>query len=141
MTPLLSLRAVTFTPVCLGVLLLLPTLAWPQVDTSVPESGTGPMEEAPLQAPPPVSGNAYATGFTSETESNYLRGGLTIGGAYSNNIAGSETSNPIAGASFSLWPTLAFDKNTSRGHYLFTYSPGFTFYPRTSALNQGNQSV
>ena len=88
------------------------------------------MEDVPLQAPPPVSGSAYATGFTSETESNYLRGGLTITGAYSNNIAGGGTSNPVGGPSYSLWPTLALDKTTSRGHYLLTYSPGFTFYPQ-----------
>jgi len=141
MTPLLSLRTAIFAPACLGLLLLLPTTLWSQADANVREADNGPDDTAPLQAPPPVSGSAYATGFTSETESNYLRGGLTIGGAYSNNIAGSGSSNPIGGASYSLWPTLAFDKSTSRGHYMLTYSPGFTFYPRTSALNQGSQNV
>jgi hypothetical protein len=99
------------------------------------------VEEVALQAPPPVSGSAYDTGFTSETESNYLRGGLTIAGAYSNNVTGSGTSNPIGGPSYSLWPTITFDKTTIRGNYLLTYSPGFTFYPHTSALNQGSQYI
>src|SRR5271157_2477768 len=141
MTPLLSLRTAIFAPACLGLLLLLPTTLWSQADANVRKADNGPDDTAPLQAPPPVSGSAYATGFTSEMESNYLRGGLTIGGAYSNNIAGSGASNPIGGGSFSLWPTIALDKNTSRGHYLLNYSPGFTFYPHTSGLNQGSQIV
>jgi len=141
MTLLSSLRAAIFAPVCLGFVLFLSTTMLSQEDANVREADTGPDDAAPLQAPPPVSGSAYATSFTSETESNYLRGGLTIGGAYSNNIARSGASNPIAGGSFSLWPTIALDKNTSRGHYLVNYSPGFTFYPSTSALNQGSQIV
>ena len=141
MTRLSSLRAASFTIAFLGLLLLLPTAMLSQDDVSVRETDIGPQDTAPPQAPPPVNGIAYATGFTSETESNYLRGGLTIGGAYSNNIGGSAASNPIAGGSFSLWPTIALDKNTSRGHYMLNYSPGFTFYPSTSALNQGSQIV
>ena len=139
MTPLSSLRATISVPTCLGFLFLLPTQAWSQVDASAQEADNGTVEEAPLQAPPPVSGSAYDTGFTSETESNYLRGGLTIAGAYSNNVSG--TSNPIGGPSYSLWPTLTLDKTTIRGHYLIYYSPGFTFYPHTSALNQGSQNI
>jgi hypothetical protein len=94
-----------------------------------------------MQAPPPVSGVAYDTGFTSEMESNYLRGGMTITGAYSNNITGIETSNPVGGASMSIWTMLELNKSTSRGHYLVSYSPGYTFYPSMSALNQPNQNA
>jgi hypothetical protein len=140
-TPLSSLRAAVFAPAFLGFLLLLPPVLWSQVDLNTQEGDSGPEDTAPLQAPPPVNGNAYATGFTSETESNYLRCGLTIGGAYSNNITGGGTSNPNGGGSLSLWPTIVLDKNTSRGRYLLNYSPGFTFYPRASGLNQGSQIV
>ena len=140
MTPLSSHRATISVLACLGFLLILPTQTWSQVDASAQEADSGTVEEAPLEAPPPVSGSAYDTDFTTETESNYLRGGLTIAGAYSNNVAGS-ASNPIGGPSYSLWPTITFDKTTIRGHYLVNYSPGFTFYPHTSALNQGNQNV
>ncbi len=77
--------------------------------------------------------------FTSETESNYLRGGLTISGAYSNNITGGEP--PVGGASYSIWPMLELDKSTSRGHYVLSYSPGFTFYPQVSSFNRTNQNA
>ena len=139
MTPLSSHRLGVFASACLGILLLMPTAMWSQVDTNAAEVDTSPGDEVAMQAPPPVSGIAYATAFTSETdkmESNYLRGGLTITGAYSSNVSGSTT--PVGGASYSLWPTLALDKNTSRAHYLFSCSPGFTFYPHTSSLNQAN---
>src|SRR5271166_3254902 len=141
MTPLSYRSPAIFAQACLGLLLLLPAQVWSQVDANVAEDDHGAMEEAPLQAPAPVSGSAYATGFTSETESNYLRGSMTITGAYSNNITGIETSNPVGGASFSIWTKLELDKSTSRGHYLFSYSPGYTFYPSASTLNQPNQNA
>ncbi len=141
MTRSSSLRAAILTTACLGLLLLLPTVTWSQVDKNDREEDSGPEDAASLQAPPPVNGSAYATGFTSDTQSNYLRGGVTIGGAYSNNITSGGGSNPVGGGSFSLWPTIALDKNTSRGHYLLNYSPGFTFYPHANGLNQGSQVV
>src|SRR5271169_1694178 len=125
MTLLSFHRAAVLASACLGFLLLLPPVLLSQVDMTTQEGDSGPEDTPPLQAPPPVNGSAYATGFTSETESNYLRCGLTIGGAYSNNITSGGTSNPIGGGSLSLWPTIALDKNTSRGHYLLNYNPGF----------------
>ena len=141
MTQLSSPRAIIFAPACLGLLLLLPTRSWSQADTSASETDTSAVVDVAMQAPPPVSGVAYATGFTSEMESNYLRGGMTITGAYSNNITGIETSNPVGGASMSIWTMLELNKSTSRGHYLVSYSPGYTFYPSMSALNQPNQNA
>jgi hypothetical protein len=141
MTPLSFLKTTVFAQVCFGILFLLPPLAWSQMDATIAEPDNGALEDAPLQAPPPVSGVAYSTSFTSETGSNYLRGGFTTTGAYSNNITGIETSNPAGGASFSIWTMLELNKSTSRGHYLVSYSPGYTFYPSASTLNQPNQNA
>ena len=44
---------------------------------SAPSSSDGTM-----LTPPPISGQGYSMGFTSETRSNYLRGGLAFGSAY-----------------------------------------------------------
>ena len=127
MTPLSYLKAGIFGLPCLVCLLLVPTLAWSQMDTNASETDTSAVVDVAMQAPPPVSGNAYDTAFTSETDSNYLRAGVTITGAYSNNITGIGTSNPVGGSSFSIWSNLELYKSTSRGHYLFSYSPGYTF--------------
>ena len=135
------MRAVMFTRACLGFLLLVSIFAWPQVDTNGTEANSNPVDEAPMLTPPPVSGEAYSTAFTSETQSNNLRAGLSFSTAYSNNVQGSETANPVSSASYSIWPTLAIDATTTRLHWTLTYSPGFTFYQSVSALNQSDQNL
>jgi hypothetical protein len=105
-----------------------------------------PAELAPMQAPPPVSFGAYATAFSSETESNYLHLGLTVTGSYSNNITAYSSNatvkqTAIPGESLSIWPTIAFDKTTTRSHYALSYSPGFTIYEPSSVPNQANQNA
>jgi hypothetical protein len=128
-----------FTRACLGFLLLVSIGAWPQAETTAAGADANPADTAPLQTPPPVSGEAYSTAFVSETPSNHLRAGLTFGAAYSNNIQ--ESTNPVSGVSYSIWPTLAIDASTTRLHWDLDYAPGFTFYQHTSSLNQGNQNV
>jgi len=127
-----------FIRACLGLLLLVPIAAWPQRDLNGTEANTDPPDTAPLQTPPPVSGAAYSTDFVSETQANTLRASLAFSAAYSNNVQG--TTTPIPSASYSIWPTIAFDTATTRLQWRLNYSPGFTFYQRVSALNQGNQN-
>jgi hypothetical protein len=43
--------------------------------------------------------------------------------------------------SYSIWPTLALDADTTRLHWVLNYSPGFTFYQSVSARNQSDQNV
>jgi len=128
-----------FTRACLGVLLLLSTMAWSQVDTNGTEPDTNPVDVVPMRTPPPVSGAAYSTAFASETQSNNLRAGLTVGTAYSNNVQGG--TKPVGDVSYSIWPTIALDATTTRLRWDLSYAPGFTFYQNTSSLNQGNQNL
>jgi len=139
MTRLLFPRASILTWTLLAPLLLLLGTACAQTDVNNSTDLSASAGETPMQAPPPVSGSSYATTFTTETESNYLRAGVTVTGAYSNNIAATQV--PTAGGSFSVWPTIAFDKTTVRLHSDLTYSPGFTIYPQANALDQFNQSL
>jgi len=139
MTRLLFPRSSIAARSLLGLLLLLPGAALSQTDTNNAADISVSTGEAPMQAPPPVSNSPYSTDFASETASNYLRGGITVTGAYSNNVASTQV--PTAGSSFSVWPTIAFDKTTVRSHTVLTYSPGVTIYPQTSALNQFNQNL
>jgi hypothetical protein len=125
---------------CLGFVLLASSAAWSQSDTDSLESkAADSTDETPLQLPPPVSGQAYSSVFAGDTESNFLRAGFTFTGTYSNNVAGG--SNPVSDFSYSFWPSLAIDKLTERMHLILNYSPGFTVYQKTTALNQINQNV
>ena len=127
--------------VCMSlVLLMAATPAWCQVDTN----GSGPASptnDSLMLTPPPVSGQNYPSSPTSEVRSNYLRYGLTVNSAYSDNMPNSTSGSSISDESYSLWPTIALDKSTSTLHSVLTYSPGFTFYQHTSGRNEADQNV
>src|ERR1039457_1383820 len=120
--------------------LLMATPAWSQVDTNITEPAS-PINDSPMLTPPPVSGQTYPTAPTSESRSNYLRYGLAFTTAYSDNVLGGSSPTPVSDVSYSIWPTIAFDKTTSTLHSVLTYSPGFTFYQRVSARNEADQSA
>lgn len=123
---------------CLSLALLMATTVWAQVDTN----GSDPMDtsnDTRMLMPPPVSGQAYPTALGSEQRSNYLRYGLTFNSAYSDNALGG--SPPVSDVSYSIWPTIALDETTSTLHSVLTYSPGFTFYQRASALDAADQNL
>ena len=103
---------------------------------SAPSSSDGTM-----LTPPPISGQGYSMGFTSETRSNYLRGGLIFGSAYDSDATTGTNGKPIGEMSYSIWPTIALDQTRSRLHWVLTYSPGFTFYQKTSWTQSGRPEL
>jgi hypothetical protein len=120
------------TRVCLSLALLAGTPVWSQAT---------PNEEAQMLTPPPVDGEAYPTTVGSEARSNYLSVGLVINTAYDNNVPGIDSATPVGDVTYSISPTIALDQTTSRQHRMLTYSPGFTFYQHTSALNETDQNA
>jgi len=129
---------------------------WSQVNPAPDATATAPVNDnspaadaAPLpttaddrmQTPPTVSGAAYPTTYTSEQRSNYVRGGLTFSTAYSDNVLVSASGTPLSDVSYLVTPSIALDQTTSRLHWVFAYSPGFTFYQRDSSANQANQNL
>jgi hypothetical protein len=80
-------------------------------------------------------------GFTSETRSNYLRGGLMFTTAYDSDATTGTNGQPISDVSYSIFPTISLDQTRSRLHWVFNYAPGFTFYQKTSSLNQADQNL
>lgn len=126
---------------CIAVVFLLIAPVWCQVDTNETEANANPQDESRMLTPPPVNGQAYPTATAAETRSNYLRGGLTFNSAYSDNVFAGYAPNPVSDVSYSVWPTIALDETTSRLSSTLTYSPGFTFYQRTSAYNQMDQNL
>jgi hypothetical protein len=125
---------------CLTIVLLMAVPLWSQVDSSG-AMPINPTNDTPMLTPPPVSGQVYPSTPTSEARSNYLRYGMTVNTAYSNNAPGSTTANSNSDASYSLWPTISLDKTTSTLHSVLTYSPGFTFYQKTGGRNEADQNA
>jgi hypothetical protein len=125
--------------IVLALCLLVCAPAWCQVTTTDAEADKTSDADTLLLVPPPVSGRAFATTFSGETQSNFLSGGVTFTGAYSSNV--SYGSTPVSDMSYSLWPTIELDKTTFRMHFVLDYAPGFTFYQRLTSLNQANQNV
>jgi hypothetical protein len=97
--------------------------------------------EVQMKLPPLMSGQGYTTAIGSEERSNYLAGGLTYETAYDDNVVPGGTSKPVSDFSYSIRPTISLNQSTPRQQRSFTYSPGFTFYQPTSALNQAEESV
>jgi hypothetical protein len=128
----------------IGIILLAVCPLWAQVaDSSGAEAAAaGPSgNEGAMLTPAPISGQGYSMGFTSETRSNYLRGGLVFGTAYDSDATTGTNGRPISDVSYSIWPTISLDQTRSRLHWVFDYSPGFTFYQKTSSLNQADQNL
>lgn len=94
-----------------------------------------------MLTPPPVSGETYPTMTGSETWSNELRAGLSVEGAYDDNVLAEDSTVPVAEFTYSIKPTIAFDRMTPRLHQAFAYSPGFTLYQRTSGRNEADQNA
>jgi hypothetical protein len=129
------------TRVFLSLALLAAIPLWSQVDTNGAAGSANPADDARMAVPPAVSGQAYPTSTTSESRSNYLDYGVTFSTAYNDNVLGGSSANPVSDVNYSLWPTIALDETTPRLHSLVTYSPGFTFYQRTSSRNEADQNA
>jgi hypothetical protein len=131
--------------VCFGLLLLCPALLRAQSDKAPADpapAAVGPQYSSdPMLTPPPVSGQAFPTAFSSEERSNYLRGGAAFTAAYTDNAVGSLNGTPVSDVSYSVAPFVTIDETTPRMHALVTYAPGFTFYQRTTGLNEADENA
>ena len=129
--------------VCLSFALLAAMPAWSQVTIG---AGAGPGYTDGLGSIVkwlrrlPVNGDSYPTAAGAEVRSNYLRAGLIVTTAYSDNVLG-DAVKPVSDVEYLITPTIAIDKTTSRQHLMLAYSPGFTIYQHTSALNQTSQNL
>jgi hypothetical protein len=125
-----------------GVALLAVCPLWAQVAGGAETAGTGSSGGGgSMQMPAPVSGEGYSMGFTSEPRSNYLRGGLAFSTAYDSDATNGSNGQAVSDVSYSIFPTISLDQTRSRLHWVLSYSPGFTFYQKTSALNQASQNL
>jgi hypothetical protein len=126
--------------ILLGLTLLVAYPVLAQVEPSASGGDTNTSSSGEMMTPPPVSGQSYPTEVGSEEQSNYLRGGLVFDFSYIDNLyAGSSAA--LGEEIYSVLPTISLDQTRPRQHLSFTYSPGFTFYQPTSALNEVDQNA
>lgn len=130
-------------PACLSMVLLTALPLGSQVDNAgaQPAGADTTATDNRMLTPPTVSGESYPVAGIESERSNYLRYGLTFSAAYSDNVLGGISTNPVSDISYSVWPTIALDETTPRLHSVLTYSPGFTYYQRTSARNEADQNA
>jgi hypothetical protein len=125
-----------------GILLSIALL----VSAPIYSQAISPVNPAPfpgsdlMVTPPPVRIFAYPTETRAEMRSNYVQLGATFGAAYIDNLYAGITSEPLHETTYSIMPTFAVDRTTTRGHTTMIFSPGFTLYQPTSLLNEMDQS-
>jgi hypothetical protein len=125
----------------LGFLLLTAKPVWSQLGSTPFEMPATQANESQMLTPPPVSAEGYPTTVGSEMRSNYLAAGLTFNTAYNDNVLAGDSTTPVSDFIYTISPTIAVNQTTSRQHLALTYSPGFTFYQKTSTLNAANQNA
>lgn len=123
----------------LYLLVMVPAIA--QVQPSA--SGTPPevYDDVKMSIPPPVSGEAYPDVVGGEARTNFLTGEVLFETAYDDNVYAGNIAKPVSDTTFSVMPTISYDRTEPRQKQTFTYSPGFTFYHPTSELNAIDQSA
>jgi hypothetical protein len=94
-----------------------------------------------MVTPAPVNGEGYSLVFTSQEHANYLRGGLTFLSAYNDNLFTDTNGRAISDVSYSIAPVIALDLSRSRLDGVLSYSPGFTFYQKTTSRNETDQNL
>jgi hypothetical protein len=122
-----------------ALILTIPALA--QVEPSATGNPGGSLDESEMMTPPPVSGLPYANTAGSETRSNYLAANVTVSPSYIDNVLPSNGSTPVSDFVYSISPSVSLDRTAPRQKEQFSYSPSFTFYEPTSALDSVDQNA
>jgi hypothetical protein len=128
----------------IGVLVLAAVPLWSQADNPAqgePAENGGDHPEDRMRTPPPVTDATFPTVFAAEERSNLLEYGVAFTTAYSDNVLAGVVGNPVSDISYSVAPTIAINATTPRLHWIGSYAPGFTFYQRTSNLNESDQNA
>jgi hypothetical protein len=129
------------TRVYLGFLLVTATPVWSQLTATPFETLATSVDQTQMATPPPVSVGGYPTTVGSQERSNFLAAGLVFNTAYNDNVLVGDGTTPISDWIYTISPTIALNKTTPRQNLVLSYSPGFTFYQRTSTLNTTGQNA
>jgi hypothetical protein len=93
------------------------------------------------QIPALLGGPKMSLAFRSEQErSNYLRGGLNVGGTYDDNAL-LTPHNTLGNTTFSVFPNISIEQARSRMKWTLGYAAGLTVNERLSNRNQGSHDL
>jgi hypothetical protein len=120
--------------ICICLTLAAAAPLWSQVQPSATGGGFT-LDDTQMMTPPPVSGSAYPVVVGSETRANYVSIGGVFTAAYLDNLLLVNSPKPISDETYSILPTIGFDRKTARHSETLNYDPGFSFYQHTSQLN------
>ncbi len=126
------------------ILLIVALLCAVPARSQVEPSATGGATytgESPMTMPPFLSGGSLHSGPGGKTESNYLYGGIVFNTAYTDNVFAGMAGTPVGDVTYSIWPKIELEHNTTKQSMSLQYSSGFTFYRRESVLDAINQSA
>jgi hypothetical protein len=127
-------------------LLLMLAVVAPLWSQDNPSTAPLPAEETvatddKMATPPTVSIEGYPMSFTAdESRRNFLRGGLQFSSAYDDNVFPSG-GRPVSDVSYSVWPSISLDQSRPRLTWTASYLGGFTFYQKTTVLNQADHNA
>jgi hypothetical protein len=108
------------------------------MDSPTPEEDTN--SDLP-QIPALLGGPKMSLAFRSEQErSNYLRGGLNVGGTYDDNAL-LTPHNTLGNTTFSVFPNISIEQARSRMKWTLGYAAGLTVNERLSSRNQGSHDL
>src|SRR5271154_7055620 len=129
------------TRVCLTLALLWVRPSWSQIGSTPFELPSTSANESGMLTPPPVSAEGYPTTVGSQMRSNYLDAALIFNTAYTDNVQPDTSATPVSDFIYTFSPTITLNRTTPWQQLALTYSPGFTFYQPTSALDAVNQNA
>jgi len=108
------------------------------MDSPLPEEDTN--GDVP-QIPPMLGGPKMSLALRSESErSNYIRGGLNVGGTYDDNAL-LTPHNTLGNTTFSVFPNISIEQARSRMKWTLGYAAGLTVNERLSSRNQGSHDL
>ena len=124
----------------LGIVVVLAvSTAWSQVN-SVPAPAAINLDSDTRMITPMMVGGTSDTFSPEIPRTSYLRGGVTFGTAYDDNVV-SAAQKSVADVSYSIWPKILLDMTRSRLQLDLAYSPGFTMYQKTTERNQADHNL
>jgi len=119
---------------CFCLALMAASPLWSQVEPSATGGGFD-LDDSHMMTPPPVSQGVFPSSVGAESRSNYVTGGIVVTGAYNDNILQGDPTRKNGDATYSIVPTIVFDRRRERESLSASYSAGFTLYQKTTALN------
>jgi len=134
--------------VCLAIAIAALSGASASAQVEPPASGGAPAPEddTRMMTPSLLSGSLYSTTAAADIRQNIFTTGLTVTGAWVDNVFPGETNltpgtPPIADETISVFPSFTYLRATPRQEATLNYSPGFTYYVPTSGLNSNTSGL